>query len=559
MGFGCVVLAALVMVGTPAHAQEQAAGYDVQGTVDASGALHLTETITFDSAPATLTQRIATTADGPDDHTSYTFEVSGVAATVAGTPTEPILTPDADGVAITLDTAGAGIGPVTISYTVTGASRAGAVVPGRQQLTTVSWPVLQGLSVPVLRASGTVQLPASIAGIECRSGPASALGPCLMWAGGTHDAPDPSFEDADRAAGDQIVLSIQVPASAVAPDQVVVEHWTLDRAFTASGWPLLAALLVLLLGAGALALLYRRSGADRVGALRPTEVARFVPVGPGQTEFRLLVDIRPGEVGTLTDEHVDPVDVTATILDLAVRGHLRITELARTGGHQPPDWVLERRPGQDTLRPYERTLLDAVAPEGADPVPVSRIGSAVGSCIATVQDQLYDEVVGHGWFQTRPDAVRTIWTRLGWGCLVASLLVAGVLIALTRFGLAGLALVIGSVGVIYLARHMPRRTELGASVLSGLGMLASQLATAPTDQLPAGREFEQLSAVLPYAQVLGGRERWLAAFPDADHDPDVPDAVDLVWYHGPDDWHLSDLPASVGAFAATLQGRLYDR
>jgi hypothetical protein len=41
--------------------------------------------------------------------------------------------------------------------------------------------------------------------------------------------------------------------------------------------------------------------------------------------------LRPGELGTLVDAAANPLDVTATIVDLAVRGYLRIEEI-RQGG-----------------------------------------------------------------------------------------------------------------------------------------------------------------------------------------------------------------------------------
>ena len=39
----------------------------------------------------------------------------------------------------------------------------------------------------------------------------------------------------------------------------------------------------------------------------------------------------PGQVGTLIDEQANTLDVTATIIDLAVRGYLRITEIPKQG------------------------------------------------------------------------------------------------------------------------------------------------------------------------------------------------------------------------------------
>ena len=40
--------------------------------------------------------------------------------------------------------------------------------------------------------------------------------------------------------------------------------------------------------------------------------------------------LRPAEIGTLLDERADTLDVSATIVDLAVRGYLRITELEKS-------------------------------------------------------------------------------------------------------------------------------------------------------------------------------------------------------------------------------------
>ena len=63
----------------------------------------------------------------------------------------------------------------------------------------------------------------------------------------------------------------------------------------------------------------------------------------------------PGQVGTLVDEHANLVDVTATIVDLAVRGWLTITDLDK-------DYELTANPtvGKGTLLPYETALMNAL-------------------------------------------------------------------------------------------------------------------------------------------------------------------------------------------------------
>ena len=76
--------------------------------------------------------------------------------------------------------------------------------------------------------------------------------------------------------------------------------------------------------------------------------------------------------------------------------------------------------------------------------------------------------------------------------------------------------------------------------------------------MPKGREYHELSEVLPYAIVLGGADRWLAALVKADDD-ETPDSTDLPWYHGPDNWHLRDLPDSLQNFITTVNGQLFSR
>ena len=66
--------------------------------------------------------------------------------------------------------------------------------------------------------------------------------------------------------------------------------------------------------------------------------------------------LTPGEVGTLGDETVDLKDISATIVDLARRGYIKIEERAKR------DFFLVRRSldegGSNKLLPFERLLID---------------------------------------------------------------------------------------------------------------------------------------------------------------------------------------------------------
>ena len=68
----------------------------------------------------------------------------------------------------------------------------------------------------------------------------------------------------------------------------------------------------------------------------------------------------------------------------------------------------------------------------------------------------------------------------------------------------------------------------------------------------------EISRILPYAVVLGGKRRWLDAMVGAGDDS-VPDATEVPWYHAPAGWTLAQLPASLTNFINTVQGVLVSR
>ena len=533
----------------------------IAGSLAADGMLHVEATITFAAgqAPATLVQTLATTRPAMD-YRYNAFTISGIKATAGSTDLGAAVSRDGSVEVISVDTAKAAGAPIVISYDVKGAATDGGVAEGGAALTAVSWPVVQGLNVAVTSLSGEVKVPGRTLSVNCQSGLVTGLEPCQTWASGTHDSPSPSFTDQELPAGGVVVLSFTLPRLAVAVNEDLREHWTLGRAFSAKPAPLGAALGALALGGLLLWLLWRAVGREDDARIEPAVVASFVPVGPGEAHFEVADDVRPGHIGTVVDEHVDPVDVTATLLDLAMRGYLRIVELPAAGPHAPLDWTFQRLAGgKGELRPFEATLLNAVAPADGEAVKVSEIGASVTAVIPTVRDQLYDDVVANGWFARRPDQVRSVWHTAGWVALGVAGVALLLLVIFTRFGLLGLALVGLAVALLWLAQTMPRRTRQGAALLKGLQVAAMAIQTQPTNQVPKATAYEEISSVLPYAVVLGGRGRWLQALADADNDPGVPDPEDLTWYHAPYLWNLQDLPAAFDGFLTTVQGRLYAR
>ncbi len=545
-------LAAITWTGLVAHAAESVDTYTVEAKVLLDGTVSVKALITFaGAAPESVQQRFATTANTTDAR-QYRFQVVDVKASSAGSDLGAKVSSGAKDTTVVIPTAGVS-GTVELDYVVHGAA-----IRAANGDTIVAWPFLQGLSLPVATFDATVLVPAMFTQIDCAAGAAESPGACTYYGGGTDVHPQPYFHDEGRAAGEVVVATIRFPAGSIPVNEDLRDLWTFERAFSAKPLPLSIALAVLALGGLALWMAHRKAGRDAAASVNPTRIAEFHPVADGRSEFRVLDAVRPGMVGTVMDEHVDPVDVTATLLDLAVRGHLRIEELPRESAHAGTEWTFVRRDAVDDIADYEQILLDAVAPVQGEPVKVANLVGSIGSVIGQVQSELYDEVVKRGWFARRPDSTRNTWARLGWVALAGAVVATVLLAAWSSFGLTGLALVALALGVVFVAQEMPARTASGASLLGGLQILRGVLQTQPTDQLPTGRTLEQLSRILPYAVVLGGYDRWLQALVDADTDDDT-DSTDLDWYHAPQGWHLSDLPHSLRNFVTTVQGTLFSR
>ncbi|GAB2589471.1 DUF2207 family protein [Microlunatus antarcticus] len=547
------LLVALALVAGPtartAHAEGTASSVVTTGNVAKDGTLKMTETITFDgAAPAEVTQKFETVQNSVGDR-QYKTTISEVTATAGGAAVTPQVSTDSRYTTVTVPTNGAA--DLVIGYTVRGAV---VTVPDG---TALQWRVLQGLDVAVTSFRSTILIPGTFTYVRCTAGSPNSTTPCLSAAAGTEDASTPTFTDGPRGEGEVVGVDIGFPAGQVAANEQIDYRWTVGRAFSPDPLPLGIAVGLLVLGGLGLLLAHRRRGADAAYSGEAAPVGEFVPVGAGQAEFRVVGDVRPGHVGTVADERVDPIDVTASLVDLAVRGHLLITELPRASAFSRADWTLTRIGAGTGLRPFEQALLEGIAPDG-EPVRVSEVGGRVGQSIGKVQDALYDEVVANGWYARRPDVVRNRFTQLALVLLTVAVVVTALLAAFTTFGLIGLALVVLGLGLVFVAQEMPSRTPKGVALLKGLGALRSLLLTQPTDQMPAGRAVEELSEVLPYAIVLGGTERWLDALVATDTDAD-PDSDDLSWYHGPADWHLRDLPESLRNFTTTVSGTLFTR
>ena len=98
---------------------------------------------------------------------------------------------------------------------------------------------------------------------------------------------------------------------------------------------------------------------------------------PVSAQYEPPGGLTPAEAGTLLDETVDMRDITATVVDLAVAGHLKIEEREEKhlfGLISNTDYVfyrLEPKAGARPLEPHEQAVLDGLFEGAARSVALS--------------------------------------------------------------------------------------------------------------------------------------------------------------------------------------------
>ncbi|GAA3815362.1 DUF2207 domain-containing protein [Cellulomonas soli] len=273
---------------------------------------------------------------------------------------------------------------------------------------------------------------------------------------------------------------------------------------------------------------------------------------PVSVQFTPPDDVRAGEVGTLVDEVADPVDVTATLVDLAVRGYLRIEEVPRSNPKKKvKDWTLVRlRESGPELLPFEATLLAEVF-EGRAAVKLSDLRTTFASSMSKVQDLLYKHVTAVGWFTADPKAVRRRWLVAGFLFLVPGVLLtiatAGVPVQVPGAAWLGIAVVVVGVVVMLSAKAAPARTPAGTAVLAQALGFRRYLATAEAEQIRFEEGVDIFSRYLPFAIAFGLTDRWARVFSElAARGAVLPQPT---WYMGT---HIGPGPLWMTSFAGSM-------
>ncbi len=243
----------------------------------------------------------------------------------------------------------------------------------------------------------------------------------------------------------------------------------------------------------------------------------------------------PAEAGTLLDDTIHPRDITSTIVDLAVRGYIKIEEKVDTFllfHHK--DYLFTLLKPQDQwgadMTPHERVMLENIFLSGTG-TRLSDLKNRFYTVIPVMREDIMSALKQKGIYALDPESAN------GYS-IVAAVVIAILVVGVQVLGWMNLfysvPLLIGSVLISALiwwlfARQMTAKTVAGARAhvaVLGFQEFMNRVDADRIKRMPPDT-FEKF---LPYAMALGVEHHWAQAFDGIIKDPPT-------WYVSPNGYN----------------------
>jgi uncharacterized membrane protein YgcG len=317
-----------------------------------------------------------------------------------------------------------------------------------------------------------------------------------------------------------------------------------DDAFDINPLTVGAAAIVLLIGLALIAWSWSVHGRDRAYLtqyyLTNDPRQHMEPLfahEPLVVEFEPPQNLRPAQLGLLLDETADTKDVTATIVDLAVRGHLTISEVPNQH-----DWLFTWKSGDVTpLQPYEKTILDGLF-NGLSEVKLSELKTSgmFQPTLRQAEGEVIADAVARRFFTNNPTYIRGLWAALGFLGVIAGAFLAYQLGLQFGWGLIGVALMLVGLVLVAVSHRMAQRTATGREMMQHTLGFRLYMTTAEKYRQQFAEKAQIFTQLLPYAIVFGCVSMWAKAFEGLDTS-------------ATNNWYVGNAPFQAAVLSSNLQ------
>lgn len=222
--------------------------------------------------------------------------------------------------------------------------------------------------------------------------------------------------------------------------------------------------------------------------------------------------LTPTEVGTIVDERADNADISADIINLAIKGYIKINRIEKDGLIlKSSDYQLDKIKDENDLpNEFEKILMRGLFVDGNSQVKISDLKEKFYKELKKIKEEVYISVTKKGYFVANPQKTRNWYITFG-----TLIMFLGALLANYSASLMVGIFISGVVMVIF-GYFMPRKTEMGVAAYEHILGLKDYLSVAEKDRLEFHNAPEKnpeiFEKLLPFAMVLGVEEKWAKQF-----------------------------------------------
>jgi len=233
----------------------------------------------------------------------------------------------------------------------------------------------------------------------------------------------------------------------------------------------------------------------------------------------------PAEVGTLLDDTIHPRDITSTIVDLAVRGYIKIEEKVDTFlVFHHKDYVFHNLKADagwgPELSPHERVMMENIFQGGGTETRLSSLKNRFYTAIPAIRTDIMSALKNKGVYSLDPESANgySIVAAVAIGLIVVGVQVMGWMNLFYSVPLVIVSVTISAVIWWLFARQMTAKTVTGARMhiaVLGFQEFMNRVDKDRIQRMPPDT-FEKF---LPFAMALGVEHHWAQAFDGIVKDP----------------------------------------
>ncbi|MDD4409310.1 MAG: DUF2207 domain-containing protein [Candidatus Pacebacteria bacterium] len=255
-------------------------------------------------------------------------------------------------------------------------------------------------------------------------------------------------------------------------------------------------------------------------------------------QYSPLDGISPLESKTITTESVDLTNIGAEIIQLAIKGYLKIEKVTEkvllfdNDGYK----FIKLKESDDGLTKYQSGMIKALFDQGRNEITtfeIKKMAQEIGNSYSTNlrgfltsegPNIIYDRLTKEGYFPNNPSDVKVVNGLIS-ACMFLPMFIIPMILGFAIPGLIGLFLFFG---VLTFSLLMPKKTIKGVEAKEYLEGLKKYISVAEIERIKfhnaPEKSPEHFEELLPYAIIFGLEKEWAKKFESLTYQPN--------WYVG---------------------------